>query len=99
MLVGLNIEKCTFCENTEQTKLQTVAYVDEWMHQARHESTKHLWLSGSSRFRSIVEVGAFRIEIVLERLVDSLGNQLVGEEFEVPLVVTHVAEVVGKVVA
>ena len=98
MLVGLNPERCTFRESTEQTKLQTVAYVDDWMHQAGHESTKHLRLSGSIRFRSVIEVGAFRIEIVLERLVDSLGDQLIGEEFEVRLVVLHVTEVVGKVV-
>ena len=72
-----------------------MAYVDEWMHQAGHESGKHLRLS---RCISTIEVGALRIEIFLQRFVNSLGEELVGEEDEVRLIVPRVAEMINKVV-
>ena len=98
MDIGLDPGMYTFRESAEQPKLQTVAYMDEWVHQARHESAKHLRLSRSIHFRSIIAVDASRIEIVLECLVDPLGGQLVREEFEVRLVVFRVAEMVSEVV-
>lgn len=72
--------------------------MNEWMHQAGHESSEHLRLSGSIRFRSVIEVGALGIEIVLQGLINSFGDQLVGEEFEVRLIVLSVPEMVNKVV-
>ena len=68
------------------------------MHQAGHEPAEHLLLSRSVCFRSITEVGVLRVEIVLQRLIKSFGDQLVGEEFEIRLVVSPIAEVVSKVI-
>ena len=70
MLVRLKPEKCTFREDRTPGRRPP----DKWMHQPGHESTKH---PGSVRFRSTIEIGAFEIEIVLQRLIDPLGDQLV----------------------
>ena len=98
IVIGLNQERRTFRKDPEKTKFQTVACMNEWMHQAGHESSEHLGLSRSVRFRSVIEVGALGIYIVLQGLVNSLSDQLVGEEFEVRLIVLLITEMINKVV-
>lgn len=88
----------TFCEDPEKTKLQAVACVNEWMHEAGHESSEHLGLSRPLDFRSVIKVSALGIEILFEDLINSLGDQLIGEEPEVRLIVLPVSKMVNKVV-
>lgn len=98
MLVGSNSERSTFREDTRQTEFQAVTYMDERMHQTGHESAKHLRLPRSLCLRLIIEIDALGVDVILQRLVDSFGEQLVGEELEICLVIPRVAEMVSEVV-